>query len=229
MQERRDIGHLLWVHAVAHGVAVPLHGVTQRGEQLARGLAARREHHRVLCSVGHENGRVRVGGVALCGQGVGQRQVARQRHDTRQRVRQAQAGVQRHGAALRKTGQHDVAVVNAARHLMRHQRADGPGRVANASGVLTAHQVGAQNVVPGGHDIAAIDGDRHLRRVRKHKADGRTAAQVQLGHQGGKVVAVGTQTVQPDHCRRGVGGAFYFNAGQQGGGRRRGGGGRCHG
>src|SRR5450830_1654976 len=43
-QKDRDIHHFARMHAVLHGVAVPLHRVAQLGQQLARGLAPGRRH-----------------------------------------------------------------------------------------------------------------------------------------------------------------------------------------
>ena len=53
--------------------------------------------------------------------------------------------------------------------------------------------------------------------MRKDKADGWAAAQVQLGDDGRKVVAVSAQAVQPDDGGGRVGGGFEFDAGKQGG------------
>src|SRR5450830_169150 len=45
------------MHTVRHRVAVPLHRVTQAEQQIARGFAPSRCHHRVLAAVRHEDER----------------------------------------------------------------------------------------------------------------------------------------------------------------------------
>ncbi len=183
------------MHAVLHRVAVPLHRVAQPGEKIARGFAPGRCHHRVHAAVGHEDGGVGVGGCTLGHQGVGQRQVTRQGHDAGEPLGEAQAGVQGHGAALREARQHDVLVGDATRGLVFDQLANSARRQLDAGRVLAVQQVAAHDVVPRGHDVAAVQGDRDAGRVRKDEANGRAGVQVQLGYQGGEVVAIGPEAV----------------------------------
>jgi hypothetical protein len=52
--------------------------------------------------------------------------------------------------------------------------------------------------------------------VWKDKTDRWAGAQVQLGHQRSKIVAIGAQTMQPDDGSRGLRGRFNLYAGKQG-------------
>src|SRR5450830_1212456 len=92
-QENRDVCNYTRMHAVLHGVAVPLHAIAQLGEQIARGFASGRYHHRVHAAVGHEDRGVGVGRCALSRQGVGQWQVTRQGHEACEPLGEAQTGV----------------------------------------------------------------------------------------------------------------------------------------
>ena len=76
LQKPPNVRNFMRVHAVRHGVGVPLHGVPQAGQGVARGFGAADDDHRVLRAVRHEDGRALVGGAALGGNGAGQGQVA---------------------------------------------------------------------------------------------------------------------------------------------------------
>ena len=175
LQKAADVFDFLRVQAVRHGVGVPLHGVAERGQGIARIFAASDWDDGVLRAVRHVDGCGGIGGVALGGKALGQRQVARQGHDARQLVREAQAGVQRHRAALAKPGQHDALVSDAFGCLVFDQRHNLALGFLNASGVLFAHEIRAKNVVPSWHHVTAIERDRHAGRVREDKANWRAA------------------------------------------------------
>ena len=130
-----------------------------------------------LRAVGQEDRRVAVGGVPL-GLGLrGQRQVARQADQPGEPLVVAQAGHERHRAALAEAGQDDA----------RGRRRRAPSRCAisastsacdsrsPASSSRCWSRVEAEDVVPGAHHVAAVDRHRPRRRVREdeaHRADG---------------------------------------------------------
>ena len=215
LQKAADVFDFLRVQAVRHGVGVPLHGVAERGQGIARIFAASDWDDGVLRAVGHEDRCGGIGGVALGREALGQRQVARQGHDAGQLVREAQAGVQCHRATLAKTGQHDVFVSNAFGGLVFNQGHDLALGFLNASGVLLTHKIRAKNVVPSWHHVTAIDRDRHAGRVREDKANRSAACQINLGHEAGKIVAIGPQAVQPDHGGGGIGRGFEGDGGEK--------------
>ena len=115
-----------------------------------------------------------------------------------------------------EAGEDDIGGVDAARDFVGDQRFYVLLRFDDASCVFAfdraCAQFGAKNVVPGGHDVAAVQGHWHHRGVGEDEADGGATGQVQLGHDGGKVVATGTQAVHPDDGGGGVWGGFDFYA-----------------
>ena len=167
--------------------------------------------------MGHENRRLLVGGAALGHQIGRQRQIPRQRHDAGEFAGITQAGMQHHRTALGKTGQHDLFGFYAALQFALYQRLDRVRGVPYAGFVFKPLGLGAENVVPGRHDITTIQGHRNTRCMREHEADGRAGGQIELGHNGGKVVAVRAQAMQPDDGGSGMGAAGGLDAGQGGG------------
>jgi hypothetical protein len=203
-QPRADLGDLRGAHGVRHGVLVPLDLIAQGLERVARSPSPRERNQRVLGAVRHEDRHVAIGGVGLGGEGVGQGQVGRQREDAREALGIAQPGVERDGSALGETGQDDSMARDAPRLLPLDERLDLLLGGADAGGVLAAI-VG--DVVPGPHGEAAVDGDGLHRGVREHEAHAPRRGQAELRHDGLEVVAVGAETVQPDHRRLGGAGA----------------------
>jgi hypothetical protein len=114
-------------------------------------------------------------------------------------VRKAQAGVQRHRAALGKTGEHDVFGRYAELVLGFDQCKQDARRIREARFVLAMHEIQPFNVIPGAHDHAGIDGHRAHRRVRKQKAHRPVLRQIELRDNRIEIPAVGAQPVQPDH------------------------------
>ena len=78
---------------------------------------------------------------------------------------------------------------------------DARRRLRDAGSILRRALRYRFNVVPGAHRPALIDTHWSDRRVRKHR-------QAQLRYESYEVVAIGAQTMQPDHTGRGVAGAW---------------------
>ncbi len=132
----------------------------------------------------------------------------------------AQAGQQRHGAALRKAGDHDAAGGNAAGLFIRDHGLDGGLRAAQAGGVFLHVEIGPGNVEPRRHLVAVVQRDRNHRRVGEHEAHRAHGRQVEFAGNRHEVVAVGTQAVHQDHRGGGVRGGFDFDGGTGHGQRR---------
>jgi hypothetical protein len=73
------------------------------------------------------------------------------------------------------------------------------------------HETGFKNVVPRPHDHAAIDGDRLDRGVGENESNSDVLGNLQSGHQGGEIVAISTEPMQPDDTVGRVGSGFDFN------------------
>ena len=164
-----DILDFFLTKRVLHGVLMSLNCVAQRLQMVTRGGGTRQQHHRVAGAMDHENRHILVGGAAPGSGFVGQRQIARHAQQAGQPVAVAQAGHQRHGAALRKAGQHDEMGRYAARLLAPYRGVNSQLRMAQTGFVLTLRQVSAQNIVLGRHLLDAIEGHRHHGCVRENK------------------------------------------------------------
>jgi hypothetical protein len=112
--------------------------------------------------------------------------------------------VQRDGAALRESRDHDAPRLDAERALGRDQRAEPGERLAKAGLVRAPLRGERLDVIPGTHPHAHVERHRADRRVREHEADARVRGQLQLRHDRHEVVPVGTEAVQPDHAGRGL-------------------------
>ena len=165
--------------------------------------------------MGQEDRRGSVCRISLGRDHVGQRQITRERHQAGQFFSRPQAGVQRHRATLRKTGEHDVGVRNSAVVFTLDQREYCLFRFADSAVVLHAHEVGYQNVVPRSHRHPAVDRDGLDRGVWEHEPNRPSGRQAQLWHDGGEVITVRTQPMQPDYSVCRVGACFDFNAFKQ--------------
>src|SRR5699024_2447211 len=160
----------------------------------------------------HQYGGVVVRRLALCGKLVLQRQIPRQGHQTGQGFIKSQASMKCHGAALRKSRQHNMLTGNAAYVLACNQRPDGVFGLPDAGLDLLTHQVRAENIVPGAHGHAVVDGYWSDGGVGKQKPDGRQAIEIQFGNDGSEVVAVSPQAMQPYDGAGGIGAGLNYYA-----------------
>src|SRR5699024_8208743 len=101
---------------------------------------------------------------------------------------------------------------NAAYILAGNQRPNGVLGLPDAGLVFLTHQVGAENIVPGAHGHAVVDRYRPDAGMGKKKPGGRQVIEIQLGDDGGEVVAVSSQAMQPDDGAGGIGAGLNFYA-----------------
>ena len=112
---------------------------------------------------------------------------------------------------LRETRQDDALGRDSAVDLSLDQGAQLSSGGLDARTVLLAPEIGAFNVIPGRHSHAAVDCHCALWRMRQHHTHTQGVDYLQLRDQRCKVMAVGTEPVQPDDAGRGVAGWIDFN------------------
>lgn len=83
----------------------------------------------------------------------------------------------------------------------------------DTTGILLGSKLLADDIVPGAHNQSCIDGDRPLRGMGENEAYGAAWWELELGNQGGEIMAIGAEAMQPDdaggsRCR-----GFDFNNG----------------
>jgi len=150
---------------------------------------------------------VAVGFCAL-GRGAGrQRQITRQAHQAGQALRRAQAGHERHGAALRKAHEHGARGRHTPRGLAVQQALHQRAGLAQTGFVLKARLAdGRMDVVPGAHLVAPVERDRAHRCRGEHKAHRADGVEIEFLRDRHEIVAVGAQAVQHDDARHRRGG-----------------------
>ena len=198
-QPPRHVGDFFHAHRVLHRVVAPLRRVTVRLELLARLESHRDRHHRIAAAMAQQDRHVRVCGRFLRGERFRKGQVARHREDARQPLGVTQARVQRDGAALRKSGQHDARGRYAALPLAIDIARDPARRLGGAGNVRPPGRGERLDVVPGPHHEPVVHRDRSHRRVRKHEAHRQRVGQAEFAHDRHEIMAIGAEPVQQDH------------------------------
>ena len=193
MQPFGDIGYLRRTDLVLHRVVVPLRCVAFVFQLFVCESAEAVGDDGVLRTVHLQDGRavVAVGGRGVGGVG----KVGRKREDAAARV--AQAVVERDDAALREARIEDVVGGDALRLFFSGDRGNGSGAVFDSGKVFVGGvEVETFDVVPAAHIHAVVDGDGAHGGMWQDDARGR--AQFEQRDDGGEVVAVCAEAVQPN-------------------------------
>ena len=132
-----------------------------------------------------------------------------------QRNAASKTGCKGDRATLREADQQHAMGRHAAFAFARDQGIDLDHRFGHAFMVGAVVEIHVADVVPGPHPRAAVDGHRAHRRMREHEADRRPVATHEFGDDGGEVIAIGTQAVQPQHAPLRLRASFVFNGVKQ--------------
>ena len=117
--------------------------------------------------------------------------------------------MQRHRAALGKSGNINILRFNPALHFLGNQRINRSLRSADTRAVWPGSNIGGENVIPGAHHISAIYRDRLLRRMRKQITH--SLGQMYFFCNRDKVLAIRPQAMQPDDAMAWRGAGFKRN------------------
>src|SRR6185312_3715594 len=137
--------------------------------------------------------------------------ITRKPHDPGELFGIAGAAVKRHRAALRETGEHNLAARDATLVLASNERLDYAVRGTNSRFILRRAALDADDVVPRPHPIAVVERHRPHRRVWKYKTQGALTGTYELRDDRLEVVTVRAQAVHPDNRADRVRARFYFN------------------
>ena len=197
MQPVRYGGDFFARDFVSYGVALPLRVVAFVQEDFHACFAQAVGHDVVVFAVDLQDGQCVV---LVCRRGVFRiEKIGGEREDAG--TGQAQAEVQCHRAALREAGKEDVLRGDAVCAFFFVERFELCEACADALAVFMA-ALEARDVVPGAHGHAAVDGDGAYRCVRKEDAG--VGGEVEMRDDGLEVVAVRSESVQPDDAVCGV-------------------------